>query len=578
MWFKALATDYDGTLATDGRVTEATLEALKEFSKSGRRLLLVTGRELKDLFEVFPDVAIFDIVVAENGAVLYTPSNKEETTIAPEASQDLVRALQKRNVTPLDVGKSIIATWTPNEAAILDAIKELGLDHQVIFNKGAVMILPPGVNKATGLHAALVKLGLSRHNVVGVGDAQNDLAFLTACECAVAVENALDSVKEAADVTVKAARGAGVEIMLKNIMETDLVEQGLSRHGILIGIDKGGKEIFMNPRDNGLLIAGTSGSGKSTAVTGILERLSQKEYQFGLIDPEGDYEVLENAISVGNSQHAPTADEAAQQLKGSDTNIVINLLGIPLADRPQFLGNFLPRLKSMRDSLGRPHWLAIDEAHHMLPRGESHILEAAEADMKGIILITVHPDELSVKALQTLDQALIVGQKPEEMLKKFALALGETIDYKCDRELEPGEGVFWRRNQEAIHIKIAPPHTERRRHLRKYAEGDVGKEKSFYFTGPDNRLNLRVQNLILFVQISEGLDDETWLYHLRKAEYSNWFGKAIKDDELAELTAAIEEDQSLSAAESKEAIHKLVKDRYTASATGPQLNSDNILV
>ncbi|MFX6911441.1 hypothetical protein ABTH68_19450, partial [Acinetobacter baumannii] len=87
------------------------------------------------------------------------------------------------------------------------------------------------------------------------------------------------------------------------------------------------------------------------------------------------------------------------------------------------------------------------------------------------------------------------------------------------------------------------------RHLRKYAEGDVGKEKSFYFKGPENKLNLRVQNLILFMQMSEGIDDETWEYHLRKAEYSSWFANALKDEELATKTAAIEEDRSLSAAE-----------------------------
>ena len=578
MWFAALATDYDGTLATDGVVTEASLAALTEFKKSGRRLLLVTGRRLVDLLEVFPEVNVFDIVVAENGAVLYVPSNKEVTAIAPSPPENLVKALQDIGVTPLEIGESIVATWLPNERLVLDAIHGLGLEHQVIFNKGAVMILPPGVNKATGLTAALRQLGLSEHNVVGVGDAQNDLAFLTACECSVAVDNALPSVKEVADIRTKQARGAGVEEILKKIIETDLQEFEFSRHNILLGTDEAGKEVYINPRSSGLLIAGTSGSGKSTAVTGLLERLGQKSYQFALIDPEGDYEILEGAISVGNTQHAPTADEAAQHLKSSEGSVVINLLGLPLADRPDFLGNFFPRINSMRDNLGRPHWIAIDEAHHMLPRGENHILQAADADMTGVILITVHPDELAVKALQSLDQVLIVGHQPKEMIASFAKTVGEKIDFPDEVDLAPGEGVFWQKSHLVRRIKIAPPHTERRRHLRKYAEGDVGKEKSFYFKGADNKLNLRVQNLILFVQISEGLDDETWLYHLRQAEYSKWFATAIKDEELAEQTAAIEEDNSLSPADSKTAIHNLIKARYTASAVGPQLNSDNILM
>jgi hypothetical protein len=213
----------------------------------------------------------------------------------------------------------------------------------------------------------------------------------------------------------------------------------------------------------------------------------------------------------------------------------------------------------------------------MMPRNENHVAQAAATDMVGTILITVHPDELAQEALSSLDKALIVGTQPKEMLEKFAAACGDTKVFEIDKPLEPGEAFFWQRNKELQRIKIAPPHTERRRHLKKYAEGDVGHDKSFFFTGANKQLNLRVQNLILFVQISEGIDDETWLYHLRNAEYSKWFADAIKDESLAQATAAVEEDQKLSASESKTAIHDLIKSRYTASATGPQLNSASIL-
>lgn len=213
----------------------------------------------------------------------------------------------------------------------------------------------------------------------------------------------------------------------------------------------------------------------------------------------------------------------------------------------------------------------------MMPKNENHVAQASASDMVGTILITVHPDELAIEALSSLDKALIVGKSPQEMLEKFAAACGDDTAFKIDKPLEPGEAFFWQRNKELQRIKIAPPHTERRRHLKKYAEGDVGEERSFYFTGSKKQLKLRVQNLILFVQISEGIDDETWLYHLRNAEYSKWFAEAIKDSDLAKETASIEEDRSLSATESKAAIHDLIKKRYTASATGPQLNSANIL-
>ena len=100
----------------------------------------------------------------------------------------------ERKVEPISVGRSIIATWAPHQAAVLGAIQELGLESQIIFNKGAVMVLPPGVNKASGLKAALTA-GYPAHNVVAVGDAENDHAFLGLSGCAAAVANALPTIE-----------------------------------------------------------------------------------------------------------------------------------------------------------------------------------------------------------------------------------------------------------------------------------------------------------------------------------------------------------------------------------------------
>ena len=79
MRYIAFATDYDGTLATDGHVAEPTLAALEGLKASGRKILLVTGRHLGDLQAVFPQTNLFDRIVAENGAVLYDPTSREET-------------------------------------------------------------------------------------------------------------------------------------------------------------------------------------------------------------------------------------------------------------------------------------------------------------------------------------------------------------------------------------------------------------------------------------------------------------------------------------------------------------------
>src|SRR5262249_50703805 len=159
------AVDYDGTLATDGAVEQTVVDAVKRFKDTGRRLIMVTGRELPHLKEVFSAVDLFDRIVAENGAVLYTPSTQEERDLAPAPPHALVEMLAAKGVSPISVGRTIIATWEPHEKTVLECVHALGLEHEIIFNKGAVMVLPSGVNKASGLTAALDDLGISTHNV-----------------------------------------------------------------------------------------------------------------------------------------------------------------------------------------------------------------------------------------------------------------------------------------------------------------------------------------------------------------------------------------------------------------------------
>jgi HAD superfamily hydrolase (TIGR01484 family) len=221
MRYFGLATDYDGTIAHHGLVDESTLEALRRFKESGRKLLMVTGRELSDLFNTFAHAELFDRIVAENGALIYRPATKEEKILAQPPPPEFAAMLRERGVASLSVGRVIVATNEPYETVVLEAIRELGLELQVIFNKGAVMVLPSGVNKATGLCAALKEFGLSPHDVVGVGDAENDHAFLQHCGCSVAVANALDSVKKHVDFVTTKGHGAGVSEMIDLLLKDE---------------------------------------------------------------------------------------------------------------------------------------------------------------------------------------------------------------------------------------------------------------------------------------------------------------------------------------------------------------------
>ncbi len=221
MRYLALAADYDGTLATDGAVDGETVEALRRLAASGRRLILVTGRQLRDLLRAFPEARSFDVVVAENGAVLYRPSSQETRVLAPPPSPLFVEALKSHGVRPLWVGQVVVATVQPNETIVIDVIRNLGLDLQVILNKGSVMVLPGSVDKASGLRAALDELALSPQSVVAIGDAENDQAFVAMCGCGVAVANALDALKARANHVTRGEAGAGVREVIDGLIAED---------------------------------------------------------------------------------------------------------------------------------------------------------------------------------------------------------------------------------------------------------------------------------------------------------------------------------------------------------------------
>lgn len=224
MRYHALATDYDGTIAHDGVVDDATMDALKRLKASGRRLILVTGRELPGIYEVFPQgIPLFDKLVVENGALLHDPKTKLSRLISPAPPPAFVERLRQANI-PLSVGESIVATIEPHEHVVLSAIRDLGMEWHVIFNKGAVMALPSGINKAAGLAPALDELGLKHEQVVGTGDAENDHAFLRLCGLSVAVANALPAVKETADVVTNGARGFGVTELIDRWLVNDLAD------------------------------------------------------------------------------------------------------------------------------------------------------------------------------------------------------------------------------------------------------------------------------------------------------------------------------------------------------------------
>lgn len=569
MRYLALVTDYDGTLATHDRVSAEALRTLQRLRESGRRTILVTGRRLDDLLAVCDCAPVFDVVVAENGAIVYDPATREETRLANPPPKLLVQGLKGRGVVPLEIGQVIVATREAHRRTVQDLVWELGLESQVIGNRGAVMILPAGVNKGMGLDHALRKLGLSRHEVVGIGDAENDHSFLERCEASAAVANALPAVKEAATFVTASENGAGVIELIDELIATDLqrVASALARHLIRLGQRLDGSPVHLAPYGHNVLIAGPSGSGKSTLTAGIIERLIEKDYQVCIIDPEGDYGTLHDVVALGNQWRAPSVTEILSILEDPKLNLSINLLGIPLADRPAFFGLLIPNLQAMRACTGRPHWIVLDEAHHMLPDTWGHAHSTLPQRPGEILLVTVHPGQIAPAILAPIDTVVAIGPSPRETLAQFAEAAGKRLVWPPALAYAPDQVVAWFTDgsEPPFPMRPIPGRAERIRHKRKYAEGDL-RHASFYFRGPDCRHNLKAQNLVAFCQIADGIDEETFMYHLRRGDYSRWLRHAVRDSILADEVENIERSTDLSPWQTRKMIIDLIYARYTLPA------------
>ena len=565
MRFLALATDYDGTLAHHGAVDQPTVGALERMRASGRKLIMVTGRELPELLGIFPEIHLFDWVVAENGALLYEPRSQKMKLLGETPPPAFAKLLKERGVDRVSIGHIIVATWEPFETTVLEAIRDLGLELQVIFNKGAVMVLPAGVNKASGLAAALAEMGLSPHNVVGVGDAENDHAFLNCCGCSVAVQNAIPSLKDRADLVMAADHGAGVRELIDSMIKDDLaaVDGRLLRMQVVLG-RADGHEMKISPYAPGMLVAGPTGSGRSAFTVGFLERLHSIGYQFCVLDTRGAYAGLEGAVAVGTPQQSAPVAEVLELLAKPDQSVVVNLSGLRLEERQAFFQAFSANVEELRARTSRPHWMVLDDAQQLLPAAQTAGERSSFAQLERTLVVCDSPGALDPGAVAAVGAVVALGPQAREIAGDFCKERGAAPILPAS--MADGGAIVWGigRDEPPQSIEIIPGRTERRRRRQAALEGDLGRDRSFYFRGKEAKLNLRAQNLLLFMQMAEGVDEETWLYHLHLGDYSRWLRDVVHDSQLAAAIAPIEEEQETSADDSRLRVRQAIEQEYAA--------------
>jgi hypothetical protein len=190
-------------------------------------------------------------------------------------------------------------------------------------------------------------------------------------------------------------------------------------------------------------------------------------------------------------------------------------------------------------------------------------------ELSGILMITVHPEWVSKTVLSSVTQFIGVGDAGADAVRAFADAAQLDVGGVPAPRARDGFALVWQRDGGGVqHVNATPARSEQHRHKRKYAQGELG-DHSFYFRGPDGRLNLRAQNLAIFTQIAEGVDEETWSFHLHEGHISDWFRFAIKDPQLADVAEAAR-DAHASPGESRQAVLQAIRERYTAPAESSQ--------
>jgi energy-coupling factor transporter ATP-binding protein EcfA2 len=329
-----------------------------------------------------------------------------------------------------------------------------------------------------------------------------------------------------------------------------------------------GDEVRVPPQGTNLLLAGPSGSGKSRLVTALLERLAEREYQLCLIDPEGEYEALPGVVHLGSIDRAPTPAEVLDVLEDPTDSVAANLLGLPLEDRPSFFEDLLGRLQRLHGRTGRPHRLVVEEAHHLMPADWQPGGLTLSEELEGLVLVAAHLQQLAPAALSLVDVAVVSGPEPASTLEAFGRAVGEESPRVEVDDLPIGKALAWWRRDGADPFVFEPARgeAEHRRHLRKYAEGELGEDRSFWFRGPQEALNLRARNLQGFLELADGVDDATWLHHLRRGDYSRWIREKVKDAELAAEAEEVERDAHADPRQTRARLRQAVERRYTAPA------------
>jgi hypothetical protein len=557
--YRAIAVDYDGTLTETDAPDPEVLAAIRRARGGGRRVVLVTGRILRSLLASFPDAErAFDAIVAENGGVIWLPGTGARVVAQPVAPE-LASALEGRGV-PVERGEVLLDTHAIHDQTVFQEIARLGLEVQLVRNRGALMVLPPGVSKGTGLLEALADLGLSGHSTVAVGDAENDHSLVESCELGVAVANAVPSLQNHADVVLGERAGRGViELLGGPLLRGDIRVQP-KRWQVRLGASADGAAVTIPGSQVNLFVTGGTESGKSHLAGLLAERLVTMGYAVCVIDPEGDHtglEALRGFVVVGGAEPPPSPDQLARLLRlGS---VVVDLSLRSAAERVSDCRRTLEALAEHRERHGTPHWIILDEAQ-LVPDLARLLTLGPGPSAAGVCTVTWRPDQVGVETLAAMDLAVVLpggGETAAAPLRQAGFRLPPSAgnpETSADTGRIEGLLVDRRTARRFVADQRTSVHL---RHWHKYQSAELPFHQRFFFRLRDRLTGAVAASMADFHHEIGHAEPEVLRHHARNRDFSRWTNEVIRDHELAGRLRLAEESLTGNGAAATEAGRRL---------------------
>ena len=549
MHISVIATDFDGTISEGDQLAPEAGRVLHCWRETGQFTVLVSGRPFEFLRDLQEREQAFDLIVAENGAVLYNPHTDEMRLPFGEVPDDLADALARLGI-PLWRGIAIVGMKLPYDDAVWAASRELGLAVHVETNRNEVMVLPPGASKGAGLLNLLQREGLSPRNLLAIGDAENDHSLLQAAEVKVTVANAVETLQAIADHVTPETGPAGVANFIERYLLDGKPFDFPIRGAHHFSLDAAA-ETSLNAHDlvdREILIAGGSGYSKSWLACRLADGLVDGGYQLLGLDPVGDLGPLRRhafCLSLGREE-VPAIGLVVQLLAETDLSLVLDLSRVPTPEEQVlYTTGLLRRVLEMRRRLGKPHWILIDEAQDLLGGQDNParlpLLHSFESF--GVCLVTWQPSHLDQAVLERMHGFVLTRHRLSrevECLSRLLANRGLDTTGLPEHlgQLAEGQALIWGLTPSAndaltpLRFGAGPRIFPRMQRLHRYLEDRVASSRQFYFHEQTGH-TLPAGNLSELIDRVRTLELAAVTFHFERGDFARWIQDVLHDETLA---------------------------------------------